>query len=121
MSLNLDITPTILDWAGIPITGNVQGISLVPLLEGKIDFLRKDCFYEHPFEYDGKIPQSEGVRSNQWKYIRWISQDPVYEELYDLENDSDEMNNLAANSAYRPQLEKMRVRWAELRNMARGT
>ena len=38
MSLNLDITPTILDWAGIPIPGNVQGISLVPLLEGKNRF-----------------------------------------------------------------------------------
>ena len=120
MSLNLDVTPTILEWAGLEIPENVQGISLVPLLEGKTDFLREDCFYEHPFEYSGKIPQSEGVRSNSWKYIRWVSQNPVFEELYDLENDPDEMNNLAANSTYQPQLEKMRIRWAELKKMAAG-
>ena len=90
-------------------------------MKEKTDFLRKDCFYEHPFEYDGKIPQSEGVRSNQWKYIRWVSQDPVYEELYDLENDPDEMKNLAANSTYQDRLETMRSRWAELKKMAAGT
>jgi arylsulfatase A-like enzyme len=115
MSLNLDITPTILDWASIPIPDNVQGLSLVPLLEGKKDSLREDCFYEHPFEYEGKIPQSEGIRSNSWKYIRWISQDPVYEELYDLKNDPDEMNNLARDGSCQSQLKKMRSRWAELR------
>ncbi len=120
MSLNLDITPTILDWAGIPIPANVQGISLVPLLAGRSEFLREDCLYEHPFEYAGKIPQSEGVRSNRWKYIRWISQDPVYEELYDLEKDPDEMDNLSAKSSCQPQLEKMRIRWAELKKEAAG-
>ena len=95
MSLNIDISPTILDWAGIRIPERVQGASLVPILEGKTASLREDCFYEHPFEYAGKIPQSEGVRSNNWKYIRWISQDPVFEELY--------------------QMEKMRSRWTQLR------
>ncbi len=120
MSLNLDITPTILDWAAIPTPDNVQGFSLVPLLEGKTDSLREDCFYEHPFEYAGKIPQSEGVRSNSWKYIRWISQDPVYEELYDLKNDPDEMNNLVRDSSYQAQLIKMRGRWSELKKNVRG-
>ena len=118
MSLNLDIAPTVLDWAGIRIPENIQGTSLVPLLEGKTGKLREDCFYEHPFEYAGKIPQSEGVRSNSWKYIRWTSQDPVYEELYDLENDPEEMNNLAADSLHQEQLKKMRSRWAELRTAA---
>ena len=118
MSLNLDITPTILDWAGIQVPENVQGLSLVPLIEGKTEFLREDCFYEHPFEYDGKIPQSEGVRSNQWKYIRWTSQDPVFEELYDLELDPDEMNNLAGKGSHQERLKIMRSRWAELRKEA---
>ena len=119
MSLNIDVTPTILEWAGIPVPSNVQGTSLVPILQGDSDFLREDCFYEHPFEYAGKIPQSEGVRSNRWKYIRWISQEPVYEELYDLEKDSREMQNLAGNIAFSDQLDKMRGRWRALRRQVK--
>lgn len=119
MTLNIDVQPTILDLAGIPVPSHVQGLSLIPLLKGDPSFPREDCLYEHPFEYAGKIPQSEGVRSNRWKYIRWTSQEPVFEELYDLVIDPDEMENLAGKPSHQDQLEKMRLRWAQLRKEAR--
>lgn len=111
--LNIDIAPTLLEIAGAPAPASLQGRSLVPLIEGRKVEWRTDFLCEHLFEHE-KIPRSDGVRSNRWKYIRYFDQSPVHEELYDLERDPLETRNLARDPDHRETLEQLRVRRRQL-------
>jgi arylsulfatase A-like enzyme len=115
-ALNVDLAPTLLDLAGLPMPDGMQGRSLVPLLkEGKAPpGWRTDFFYEH-LTLPKIIPPAEGVRTERWKYFRWVDADPVVEELYDLRADPLEEHNLAASPAHAKTLRELRDRWAALR------
>ncbi len=117
-ALNIDIAPTILDLAGIPIPATIQGRSLVPLLAGRVRDWRKEFFYEHPFRH-ARIPMTEGIRGLRWKYVRYTSLDPVYEELYDLESDPREERNLAADPEFATRLAEQRAGWSRWRRRVR--
>jgi arylsulfatase A-like enzyme len=120
MALNVDISPTILDLAGIPIPETVQGRSLVPFLKGESPAnWRADFFYEHLFERNN-IPKSEGVRTEQFAYVRWFEQTPVVEELYDHVVDFEEVNNLIMNPKFAEVRDKLRKRTTELRDQYGG-
>ena len=115
IALNIDSAPTMLDLAGIPIPLEVQGRSLVPWLTGgKPNEWRNDFFYEHHFAPE-IIPPSEGVRSREWSYIRWLKPNPESEELYDLTNDPLESQNLAADPRHAVTLGQMHARWQVFR------
>jgi arylsulfatase A-like enzyme len=96
--LNLDVAPTILDLAGLSVPREIQGRSLVPFLDGSRVNSRKEILTEHLWD-NPKIPRTEAVRTKQWKYIRY-PQHPEFEELYDLENDPVEKNNLVFDKQY---------------------
>jgi len=113
MALNVDIAPTILELAGLEVPQEMQGRSLAPLLDGGNPEWRTDFLCEHLFEHL-RIPKSEGVRTERWKYIRYFEQQPVYEELYDLENDPHEARNLVGAPKYVKELEQLRKRCDEL-------
>ena len=115
MTLNVDLAPTILDEAGITPPAVMQGHSLEPLLEGNKVKWRKDWYYEHHYTVGVKIPQSEGVRSENWKYIRYVEYNPPGEELYNLATDPLEEHNLINDSASQKKLAELRARWAELK------
>ena len=121
LSLNIDLSPTMLELAGLEVPPMVQGNSLVPLLRGENPAWRDDFFCEHLFNTPNiVIPPSEGVRSNKWKYIRYFTQDPLYEELFDLEADPDETQNMCQNPAYAKDLDRLRLRCDQLLAEARG-
>jgi arylsulfatase A-like enzyme len=106
-ALNIDIPSTILDYAGVEQPDQWQGKSLAPIASGKTESLdREVVLIEHLWEFDA-IQPSEGVRTHRWKYFRYIN-DKSFEELYDLENDPDEVNNLATVTDHAPQLQKLR-------------
>jgi arylsulfatase A-like enzyme len=115
LALNIDMAPTILDMAGVAIPFSMQGASLKPLLRGDGGNWRTDFFYEHLFEFPS-IPKSEAVRNKKFKYIRYLDQQPVYEELFDLENDPYEERNLAAIPEHRTMLDALRKRCNTLRD-----
>jgi len=117
-ALNIDMAPTMLEMAGIDRPEVMQGRSLMPLLQGKkLTDWRTDFFYEHHFGEKRKppIPATEGVREERWKYTRWTSTSPVFEELFDLKNDSEELRNLATDGEHEDQLERLRARRKQLR------
>lgn len=113
MALSIDVPATLLDYAGVEIPEVMQGESLVPLVQGKQDSLRTDFFYEHLFP-NPTIRQSEGVRTERWKYVRYIKEEPVYEQLFDLENDPHEEQNLAEDPQHADKLKRLRGRWQSL-------
>jgi arylsulfatase A-like enzyme len=115
IALNVDIAPTFLEMAGISIADGMDGRSLVPILEGdKLDW-RKDFlyeYYEYPGAHSGRM--NRGVRTERWKYIHYF-QEPQEFELYDLQNDPHEMNNLIHDPGYRDAVETLRRRMDKLR------
>jgi len=95
MVLNLDMAPTLLEIAGLPVPPDMQGKSFLSLAEGKSDeHWRKDWLYEF-YEYPGfeNVRPSRGVRTERYKLIHFFLE-PEEWELYDLKSDPDESNNL---------------------------
>lgn len=105
---SLDITSTILDYAGVQIPKEMQGKSLLPLIAGNDKNWRKELFLENFFTGRDN-PFSEGIRMGDWKYIRmykagfWGYKEsdidfrgkaPGFEQLFNLKKDPKEMNNL---------------------------
>jgi arylsulfatase A-like enzyme len=114
LALNIDVAPTLLELAGVAPGDEMQGRSLVPLLRDDAVGWRSSFFYEHLFVHP-RIPRCEAVRTQGWKYIRYLDTDPLYEELYDLERDPQELQNLAAVSGYAAPLSELRQAWAQWR------
>ncbi|THH40397.1 sulfatase-like hydrolase/transferase [Neolewinella litorea] len=107
LARNVDVPATILDLAGTPVPDGYQGISLQPLLRGKPAPAPLDTvLIEHLWEFPD-IPPSEGVRTAEWKYFRYVN-DRSAEELHYLPDDPRESTNLARNPAYRAQLLTLR-------------
>ena len=99
MVLNIDISPTILELAGLTTPGLVQGESLVPLIQGRKTKKRTSVFCEHLLK-NPEIVDSECIRTEKWKFIRYPKH-PEFIELYDLKTDPWEEHNLAGNPKYK--------------------
>lgn len=99
LALNVDVPATILDLANIPAPKGWHGKSLMPIASNKTkNFERDTVLIEHIWDFEN-IPPSEGVRTKNWKYFRYVN-DKSIEELYDLSKDPQEINNLAKDPAY---------------------
>ena len=110
MVLNVDIAPTLVSLAGVDVPRSMQGRNLMPLVRGEHPRWRKEWFYSH-LPPIAKIPQSEGIREERWKYFRWVQTDPVMEEMYDLRSDPREKRNLAGDPKHAAELRRLQARW----------
>ena len=111
---NVDVAPTLLEIAGIPVPSWMQGQSFLPLLDGKkIEW--RDAFYyefhEYP-DYDHCVRRHRGIRTERWKLIEFWER-PVEYELYDLQSDPDETKNLARAQPAR--VRELKAKMEELR------
>lgn len=117
MVLNVDIAPTILDYAGVATPPRYQGGSLQAMVRGEEPFAwREDTFCEHLMEVGAGIPKWEGVRGQRYVYARYFEQNPPYEFLHDLKVDPDQLQNFASDPKYAEVLQELRVRCDELRD-----
>ena len=107
LALNVDVPATIIDIAGIERPKSWHGKSLMPIVAEKTDNMDRDTvLLEHLWEFD-RIPPSEGVRTKNWKYLRYVN-DKSVEELYNLEADPIETQNLAKDLKYATKLNAFR-------------
>lgn len=122
MVLSIDVAPTLLELAGLRPPTAMQGRSLLPLLARPNRAWRDSFYYQHQFSNPTdprrRIVPSEGLRTRDWKYIRYPEQSPVVEQLFDLKRDPLELRDLAADPAHRRQLERLRQQWALARAAA---
>lgn len=108
LALNIDIAPTILTYAGITVPERMQGIPLQTVITDPSAVLRSQFLCEHLFE-NPRIPQSEGIRTDRYKYFRYRDH-PSHEELYDLIQDPLEKQNLASLPEHQKVLIELRQR-----------
>ena len=118
MALNIDMAPTFLELAGVPIPAAVQGRSWAPLFQGKKKKLRTSFLYEYFSDRDlPGTPNIEGVRTERWKYICYPGTREK-DELYDLKADPCELRNRAGDPAASSEL---RILKAELERLRAST
>jgi arylsulfatase A-like enzyme len=91
--MNLDIAPTLLDAAGVPIPRDMQGESLLPLVTGKKTKGRSAMYYHYYENGVHAVSPHFGIRTKRYKLIRFYKRVNSWE-LYDLQEDPYEMNNL---------------------------
>ena len=113
---NIDYAPTFLDIAGLDVPQGVQGTSLKTLFENPASDDWRDAIYYHYYEHGGEhqVPRHEGVRNDRYKLINFYSNDGF--NLYDLESDPQEMQDVSADPKYADVLAKMKKRLEELRS-----
>ena len=116
LALNIDVAPTLLDLCGVAVPPSMQGKSWSPLLHQDSPAWREDFLYEY-YEFPAAhcVRPHRGVRGQRWKIIHFW-REPEEWELYDLESDPDEMENLARKPEHAEQLRRMQARLAELRH-----
>jgi arylsulfatase A-like enzyme len=105
MVLNIDIAPTILAVASVPVPPSMQGKNLFDFVSHKISE-RKEFFYEHTYSKSPKIPNVEGIVTQDFKYMLFTEHN--YEELYSIKTDPKEKVNLATNPKYLVKLNELR-------------
>lgn len=84
----VDVAPTILEWMGVPVPGSLPGRSLVTLAESPDD-PQRPVFSE--YHAAGAESGAYMIRQGKWKLIYYVGMEP---ELFDLENDPEERNDL---------------------------
>ncbi len=94
MGLNIDFAPTFLDAAGLPVSPEMQGRSLMPVLRGRIPTdWRTSMYYRYYHDPgDHNTRAHYGVRTRTHKLIYFWKEDQW--ELFDLVNDPYELHNL---------------------------
>ncbi len=93
--LNLDLAPSLLDFAGVPVPREMQGQSWRPLLTGNPVPWRQSWFYEYFTENQKgtRVPDITAVRTPDAKLIKYPGHN-AWTELFDLKNDPYEIHNL---------------------------
>lgn len=120
MISHLDICPTILDYAGVEKTKNMWGQSFRPLITGEKEEINDAVYGENDFNNFYADPanypyperyqsiHSKYVRTKKYKYIRYHLCRPVIEELWEIDKDPLETNNLVNDPDYAEVLDQMR-------------
>jgi arylsulfatase A-like enzyme len=111
----IDLPPTLLDAAGLPVPAEMQGASLMPLLRRETTEWRDDMFVQISESHIGRA-----IRTGRWKYALRAPQQAeddrgsasLYVEdcLYDLQADPYELNNLLGKESHAPVTQVLRER-----------
>jgi len=125
--LNLDFAPTLLDFAGAEVPEQMQGRSIRPLLRDDAAPDWRDSMYYHYYEYPAvhMVKRHYGVRTRRYKLIHFYYDIDAWE-LYDLENDPNELNNVIADPKYsdvvkelKAELSRLQTRYGDSDELAR--
>ena len=113
---NLDVAPTFLDYAGIEIPEAMQGESFRNLVGGETDEWRDAVYYTY-YEYPSvhMVKRHYGVATDRYKLMHFYYDIDEWE-MYDLEKDPNEMQNVYDDPEYAEIQEQLHNRLTELRD-----
>jgi len=98
MVLNIDLAPTFLDLAGVPIPPAMQGVSWKALAAGRTPAHWRQSFLAEYFKELGDTPTLVGLRTASAKLVTYPGH-PEWTEVFDLAVDPCEIKNRAADAA----------------------
>ena len=112
---NLDFAPTLLDYAGVNVPSEMQGESFKDLVNGKSNEWRDAVYYTY-YEYPSvhMVKRHYGVSTERYKLIHFYYDIDEWE-MYDLEMDPNEMNNIYDDPSYADVQEELHQKLKELR------
>ena len=112
---NLDFAPTMLDFAGVQIPSDMQGESFRSLVNGSTTEWRDAVYYTY-YEYPSvhMVKRHHGIATDRYKLIHFYYDVDEWE-MYDLEKDPSELNNVYQEPAYAEVKEELHQKLAELR------
>lgn len=124
IAMNIDFGPTFLDYAGVEVPEDMQGQSLRPVLdaEGKVPADWREAAYYHFYEYPAEhsVKRHYGIRTADCKLIHFYN-DVDQWEMYDMNADPKELNNVYDDPAYASKraqmhelLEKVQQQYADI-------
>ncbi len=111
LTQNLDFAPTFLDFAGAEIPADMQGKSLRGLLNQQIkgeDF--RNAIYYHYYDFPAfhMVKRHYGIRTHRYKLMHFYDDIDQWE-LYDLEKDPRELDNLYNDAGVAGIQEKLHI------------
>mgnify|MGYP006287664007 FL=1 len=106
--ISIDLPGTLLKMAGIEPSPQFADSDVARALEREAPTGDEHVFFEHYAAWYGVHP-FYGVRTARMKYVRWYGKED-FEELYDLENDPDELHNVVKDPAYQEQYADLAAR-----------
>ena len=120
--MNLDFAPTFLDYAGVSVPEDMQGHSLRYVLQGNPPKDWRQSIYYHYFEYPGAhmVKRHFGVRTHQYKLIHFYYDIDAWE-LYDLQKDPQELNNVYDNPEYAEVVKELKAELDRLQKKYKDT
>ena len=117
MIQNIDYAPTFLEVAGLPVPEEIQGESMVPLMEGRSPAGWRRSVYYHYYEFPAvhMVAKHRGVRTERHKLIHYYETDEW--ECFDLESDPNELRSVYPDPAYSEVVQELRVELERLRTL----
>jgi arylsulfatase A-like enzyme len=97
----LDIFPTLCDLVGLPIPDSVDGRSLAPIIRGRKGSARKTLFFAYK-------DIQRAIRDERFKLIEYFVDGRRTTQLFDLDNDGWELDNLVNSRDHRRHLGRLR-------------
>jgi arylsulfatase A-like enzyme len=115
---NLDFAETFLDVAGVPIPAEMQGRSLVSLLQGQAPSDWRKSFYYHYYEYPRPhhVRPHYGVVTDRYKLVHFYRPDTDYWELFDRRSDPHELKSVYNDPSYADVRKELETELARLRD-----
>ncbi|MCC6588915.1 MAG: sulfatase [Bryobacterales bacterium] len=111
---NIDIMPTVLDAMGLQAPAGGDGRSWLPVAAGRAAEWRKELLYEYYWERNyPQTPTLHALRGDRYKFIRCHGVWDL-DELYDLQEDPLETNNLIFSEPHQTVVRQMRNRLFEI-------
>jgi len=104
MVLNIDLAPTFLDLAGVPVPPEMQGASWKELAAGRKPQNWRTSFFAEYYKELGDVPTAYAVRTATHKLVKYPNR-PEWSEVFDLTADPYEIKNLASDAKLTATLE----------------
>jgi arylsulfatase A-like enzyme len=104
MVFSIDLAPTFLDLAGVPVPQQMQGVSWKNLAAGRQSAAWRTAFLAQYYKELGDVPTCYALRTTTHKLVKYPNR-PEWTEVFDLSADPYEIKNLVSDSGLTGKLE----------------